>query len=240
MHQLQLPNEAISVLIRQGGSEDLIKKHFWLNRLYSRAPINRKKLWGNGDFISAFFERKIKEVNDYATQILRYAPENFRSVLDVGCGLGLVDLVLYKMRNGEIDCYLLDKTNRDIGLRSVGGGFHKEYIFTADLELSKEIFITNGAKPDKVHLVSPDNEDIGKLENIDLIISLTSWGFHYPIQTYWAGVSQCMSESGVLLLDIRNKTGAFDFLAREFKYHCLIADEETRVRAAFSNQPIAG
>ena len=158
-------------------------------------------------------------------------------ILDVGCGLGLIDLVLYKRIHPAPDVYLVDKDAEHASLSSVGGGFHKSYTFTADLDLTRTIFLQNGTKEKHVHFVEPDTKAVGALPNIDLILSITSWGFHYPIETYWEGVQKIMHEKSVLLIDVRKSQNGFEFLITKFSHQHIAKETDTFIRAAFSQSP---
>jgi len=231
---LHVPIRAVDVLIRQGGYQDLIKKHFLINRLFPRWPLKPKKVNANKQFMNAILERRIDKVNQLADVILKLAPENTRSILDIGCGLGLVDLVLYRRINPSPDVYLLDKNNEHKSLSPVRGGYNQRFIFTADLDLTRDIFAQNGTATEQVHYIDTENNAIASLPKIDLILSITSWGFHYPIETYWEGVREIVHDKSVLFIDLRKETSGFDFLKDRFSHNCILDETETLIRAIFS------
>lgn len=233
--QIDVPDRAVDVLIRQGGYHGLIKKYFWMNRLFPRWPLSSKKVHANKQFLDRLLQHRIESVNHHADLILKYAPQSLRSILDIGCGLGLVDLVLYKRIHPAPDVYLLDKDNEHGSFSSVSGGFHQRYVFTADLGVTRAIFLENGAQEEHVHFVEPDANAVGALQNIDLILSLTSWGFHYPIETYWEGVEKIMHEESVLFIDLRKSQNGFEFLKNKFDYHHIAKETDSFIRAAFSH-----
>lgn len=235
---LQLPVRAVDVLIRQGGYQDLVKKHFLINRFFPSWPLKPKKVHANRQFVGALLQRRIDSVNQLANVILKSAPENTHSILDIGCGLGLDDIVLYKRINPSPEVYLLDKTNEHEPLSPVPGGFHQRFTFTAELKLTRDIFEQNGVKMEQLHFVDPDNNALAALPKIDLIISITSWGFHYPIDTYWEGVQKIIHDKSVLFLDLRKKTKGFEFLKDKFSHNRIINETETIIRAAFSNSEL--
>ena len=150
---LDLPTRIVEVLIRQGGYQDLIKKYFLINRFFPRWPLKPEKVYASKQFVEALLKHRIDKVNQLADIILKSAPENTRSILDIGCGLGFVDLVLYKRINPSPDIYLLDKNNEHMPLSPVRGGYNQRFIFTADLNLTRDIFSRNGAKSEQVHFL---------------------------------------------------------------------------------------
>ena len=232
---LNLPDRAVDVLIRQGGYDDIIKKYFFIKRIFPRWPIKPNKVHGNKDFVKSLLSHRIEAVNQHADVILKYVPKNIKSIIDIGCGLGLVDLALYKRIKPSPDIYLLDKDNEHQSLKSVRGGFHQRYIFTADLALTRDIFIQNGVKNDQIHFVDPSTSAIASLPKIDLILSITSWGFHYPIETYWEGVQKIIHEKSLLFIDLRKSQNGFEFLKEKFLYHCIVKETGSLIRAFFSH-----
>lgn len=238
IYDLTLPDRAVDVLIRQGGYDDIIKKHFFIKRIFPRWPLKPNKVHGNKEFVKSLLSHRIKAANQHTDVILKYVPSNIKSVLDIGCGLGLVDLVLYKRIKPSPDVYLLDKDNEHQSLRSVKGGFHQRYIFTADLALTRDFFIQNGVKNDQIHFVDSSINALASLPKIDLILSITSWGFHYPIETYWEGVRKIIHEKSLLFIDLRKGQKGFEFLKMNFDYHCIVKETDTLIRACFSDSQL--
>ena len=50
----------------------------------------------------------------------------------------------------------------------------------------------------------------------DVVISIISWGFHYPVSTYLEDVHEALVPGGVAILDIRNGTDGVAALRRRF------------------------
>jgi SAM-dependent methyltransferase len=232
---LDLPVTAVDVLVRQGGYQDLVKKHFLINRFFPHWPLNPTQLHANKAFVNALLQRRIDKVNQLADAILGATSENIASILDIGCGLGLVDLVLYKRISPSPDVYLLDKNNEHKSLSPVSGGFNQRFIFTADLDLARDIFETNGVKTEQLHFVEPDNNAIASLPKVDLILSITAWGFHFPIEMYWEGVQRILHNKSVIFIDLRKKTNSYSFLKDRFGHSSIVDETETCIQAVFSS-----
>lgn len=65
----------------------------------------------------------------------------------------------------------------------------------------------NGINEAKIHLFEvPSNNQISIDCSFDLVISLISWGFHYPLSQYMDDVYELLNENGALILDLRKKT----------------------------------
>jgi len=51
---------------------------------------------------------------------------------------------------------------------------------------------------------------------VDLIISMKSWGFHYPISTYLELARNSLNKGGRIITDLRKNTGQIEVLAKWF------------------------
>jgi hypothetical protein len=132
-------------------------------------------------------------VHDYRQSVLddfeaieSFLPERVESIIDIGCGMAAID-VLLKKEYPDASLRLLD-----------GDGYAPVYEWNGTCEpyssrsCADELLSANG--------VSHDGWiDVGTKEPLvaDLIISLQSWGFHYPLSTY--------SVKGFCIADIRLK-----------------------------------
>ena len=60
--------------------------------------------------------------------------------------------------------------------------------------------------PQQIFLQEAEDNKIKFNEKFDLVVSLISWGFHYPLSTYLDQVYQKMALGGVLIIDVRKVT----------------------------------
>ena len=117
-------------------------------------------------------------------QIEPFLQEKVESILDIGCGMAGIDVYL-KRKFPDSKLYLLD-----------GDGEKAKYGWNAvstpynSRKSTEALLKANGFAVDKWF-------DIGTKEELkaDLIISLLSWGFHYPLNTY--------KVSGFCIADLR-------------------------------------
>lgn len=122
-------------------------------------------------------------VQDY-DELLPHFPPKVDRILDIGCGLAGID-VLLKRLYPDAQLYLLDgdgdETRR--GWNETLGAFSSR-------AAAEELLAANGVKADRWY-------DVNTKEHLeaDLVISLASWGFHYPIRTY--------TVSGFCIADLR-------------------------------------
>ena len=144
--------------------------------------------------------------------IEEYLPTRCNKSLDIGCGLGLINILLYD-RYKSTELYLLDKTELNVDQIS---GIHEKYKFYNSMQAAKETIISNGVPEDKLKLY--ETTDCKDLFNIkfDVIFSLLSCGWHYPIGTYIDLINDTLSDDGILVLDLRHNTDQLDILTSYF------------------------
>jgi hypothetical protein len=117
-------------------------------------------------------------------EIEPHLPERVDSILDIGCGMAGIDVYL-KRKFPNASLSLLD-----------GDGKFPMYNYRANCppyssrKAAESLLTANGVKVDRWH-------DVGTQEELkaDLIVSLLSWGFHYPLGTY--------KVSGFCIADLR-------------------------------------
>ena len=142
-------------------------------------------------------------------------PARCSSVLDIGCGVAGIDVYIqHHYPDAEIDFYLLDRTQ-------VAGAvyylFESRGAFYNSLEVAKALLEANGIPGHRIHLLEArDSGDISIPARPDVVLSLLSWGFHYPVSTYLRRVHELVSESGVVILDVRKGTDGLQALRRVF------------------------
>lgn len=143
-----------------------------------------------------------------------YLPKDAKFVLDIGCGVGLVDVALYK-HYGSIDISLLDKTET-LSEDAKISGFNQKYTFYNSLAVTGEILITNGVNENDITLREVD--DCGDLyyKKYNIIMSLLSCGWHYPISDYIDLLYVTLDDNGIIVVDIRHNTGQLDLMLKYF------------------------
>jgi len=122
-------------------------------------------------------------------------PKN-STVLDIGSGVAVIDLILAKfMPNSTI--YLLDKEELNLKKDIY---YDKEYFFYHNWSPVTDAISTSNIK-NNIHFISPDDE---WPEQLDCITSFFSWCMHYPKEMYWNKVKNALKPGGKLLIDVRN------------------------------------
>ena len=67
--------------------------------------------------------------------------------------------------------------------------------------------MANGFNVSNWHWVNATVPNVAALEKVDIVMSLLSWGFHYPIEVYSSTVRQLLKPGGRLILTIRAGKG---------------------------------
>jgi SAM-dependent methyltransferase len=147
-------------------------------------------------------------------QALPPAPQN---ILDIGCGIACIDVYLFR-HYGEskaLNFYLLDRTELS---ERVAYGFFARNEFYNSLAMAKTTLEANGIASDRITLLEArDDFSIALDIQLDLVISLISWGYHYPVSTYLPAVYRLMREGASLILDVRRDSGGADDLRKTFR-----------------------
>jgi SAM-dependent methyltransferase len=172
-------------------------------------------------------------MNEYLS-IAEFLPEPCTSILDIGCGVAGIDVLLnYHYKANQPKFFLLDKTHIE---KSVWYGFKTKGAFYNSLDTAKDLLVQNNVPESFIHMVdATENNDINIDCRVDLVISLLSWGFHYPIDTYLEKVLKLLMKSGVLILDVRKNTNGIDLLSDVFSNVDVILDQPKYQRVLVVN-----
>jgi SAM-dependent methyltransferase len=178
--------------------------------------------------------RKVKEMYlidmeaEYSS-IKKFLPDNCSRILDIGCGVAGIDLFLNQhYLNGRVDFYLLDKSRVE---KNVYYMYQSKGAFYNSLRVAREILMNNGIDANQIHLLeAKENNSIDMDKSVDLVLSLISWGFHYPVSIYLDQVYDLLNETGTLILDIRRSTDGLDLLTQKFGEYRVILETRKHTR----------
>jgi len=171
------------------------------------------------------FEQKRKIYKKYYKSYISmksYLPENPKKILDIGCGLAIVDIFLYchYYCNKNIKFHLFDKTRIE---KKVFFSFRENAAFYNNMDYVAEI--CEDANLTNYELIDATKENLSKLVDLDLVITTISWGFHYPISIYIEEVNNAMKPGGTLIIiGLRDPKGKellnkyFDCIVENFVY----------------------
>ena len=127
-----------------------------------------------------------------------HLPENAKNIMDIGCGLGIINIYLNKIFDNYPNFFLLDKNRID---KKIKYGFSLNYESYNDLNETKNILLEN-----QMNLNQINTFDVEKVinidEKIDLVISLKSMGYHYPFESYLKLFNQCCNKNTFFIFDL--------------------------------------
>lgn len=157
-------------------------------------------------------------------------PETAQNILDIGCGIAGLDVLISAHYDNKVNVNLLDKSSID---GDVHYGFEKQGSFYNSLSLSKKVLMDNGVLEGNIFLqeATPKNE-INFNKKFDLIISIISWGFHYPVEVYLNQVYDKLNLGGTLILDVRKESNGIELLTKKFGKYSVVMEfkKHTRVK----------
>jgi len=130
--------------------------------------------------------------------IKEYLPQNLKNIMDVGCGLGIIDIFLNRFYQKNLNFYLLDKNKID---KKIKYGFSQDYESYNDLEETRNLLLNNDLNENSINIIDVDKK-IEIKQKIDLVISLKSMGYHYPFENYLKLFSNCCTKQTTFIFDI--------------------------------------
>ena len=224
---LNIPNQALKYILFQRTEFSIYAQ----NRMLLRAVMNRRiPIYNFSVNLEAFlFKKRTKRlfsldmVREYNI-IKNYIPKNPKNILDIGSGVAGIDIMLHKhYKDKEIDFHLLDKTEVN---SKVYYGIEKEAAYYNSLNIAKNILMANGIEEKNIHTQEVRGKEIFPGKRFDMIISLISWGFHYPVNTYIDEVYDALVTGGVLIIDVRKNTEGEDLLLKKFGLESVIYEAQ--------------
>lgn len=162
----------------------------------------------------------------YYNSIKNILPNRCNSILDIGCGLGIIDLCVFEHYNLDTDLtfYLFDKSEY---AENLFFGFEDDASFYNDLQLAKEILSNYGIPSRNLITIEAKKENLADLSKIDLVISSIAWGFHFPVGKYVEEVHQLMHEDSILIMDLRKGENGISQLQNFFNVNKILEGKKS-------------
>ena len=202
-------------------NELLSQKQNWLRRKFGRLIFT--------NFLVNFYQ--IKNIEKISEELFKdelktfqnFLPKNIKNIMDIGCGLGIIDILLDQLYKGDPNFFLLDKNKVD---RKIKYGFSSNYESYNDLNETKNLLLNNKISINRINIFDVDKKiEINK--NIDLVISLKSMGYHYPIEEYINVIKKCCSDDTIFIFDVSEGYYNENSLNNHFKYIKIIYEERS-------------
>ena len=169
---------------------------------------------------SIFFGKRVAELfsNEMYAEykaMEEFLPKKVNSILDIGCGIGGIDVFLNAhYKSDDLKLYLLDKTEMP---RKVYYGLMEKGCFYNSFKSVVHFLTKNGISEKQIFIQEANERNTIDFDaTFDLVISLISWGFHYPVSVYLDQVYEKLSPGGMLILDVRKSFGGMEMLQEKF------------------------
>ncbi|MDB0031768.1 hypothetical protein N9E32_00595 [Alphaproteobacteria bacterium] len=204
------------------------------NEFLSPIQIKIRKLFGRSLFTSLFINyfqhNNLSEIISYEIEkefniFKNFIPKNIETVMDIGCGIGLINIFLNENYKNINQFYLLDQNKID---KKIKYGFSKNYESYNDLSATKETLILNNIDEKKINLIDVKKNYVIKEKSIDLVISLVSMGYHYPISNYIQLLRKTCNNNTVFIFDIATEYQDLNIIKNYFNYYEILEKIETK------------
>ena len=179
--------------------EKLIK--FFAFCQHGKFMLNKSESDFSIDDFSLIYPGVISNRLDFFEPVFDQLPAN-ATVLNVGAGVGTLELVLSRVYNWKF--YLVDKTSTSVLTKrniKYYGSDGDDHGFYNSWEVLKDGIKSSGIDSDRFVMLNPDDEWPNR---VDLIMSSYSWGWHYPLNVYWDRALRLLSPETKVMLDILN------------------------------------
>lgn len=234
--ELVIPDEAVKYILFQRTKFLKFNRTFVyrvLDQLFPRFhnwAVGMESKFGK-DRVKSLYAAEMK--NEFQT-LVDALPKQCSALLDIGCGIAGVDAFLYQHYSQKNDVgpqvYLLDKSEIE---DKVYYQFNDRTAFYNSLDLAQATLTGSGVPADSVHpKFATDDNQIDIDQPLDLILSLRSWGYHYPVETYLDKAYDRLANGGVLILDLSRGNTGFDVLKAKFGNARIIQTGESHDRVA--------
>lgn len=173
------------------------------------------------------YQEWIQRYWSYFENLNGFQLSNNAKILDIGSGIGIVDLFLaLKLDKSEVT--LLDK-NLDYPIN--GNQFGELHPFYNSWEPTLDIIKTTNLDLSRFNFIYP--EDVWPQE-VDFVSSHFSWCWHYNVNTYLEKAYGSLKKDGLLLLTVRftNSEDVVEILNKKFGKNLdfLYFDKDKQIR----------
>ena len=202
-------------------NELLTKEQKWLRKRFGRLIFTKI-------FINFFQDKDIDKSaeNLFSKEIetfKNFLPNKVHNIIDIGCGLGIIDIYLSKLYSNKPNFFLLDKNKID---KKIIYGFSRNYESYNDLSETRKILSDNDIENERIHLFDVE-KPIKINQQIDLVISLKSMGYHYPFEIYLDLFKKCCSINTVFIFDVIDGYNNEEKLLKYFNDIKIIYEEKS-------------
>lgn len=215
MDTFTLPSNSLRPLLLQRMQYMSARSHAWRRRLgrglHSRWLIDRLDKSRTSTIAQLFFEDMQREFETFRAHL----PATAEHVLDIGCGMAGIDAVINRHYTNTPHFTLID---RDTFADKVTYGFSATPCAYHSFTQTREFLRQNGLPDSQLTCIDIDSSGFPSKQRFDLVISLLSWGYHYPVSTYLEAVKAALTPEGRLILDIVDGSDGIELLNQHFQH----------------------
>lgn len=169
--------------------------------------------------------------DDYLS-IREHLSKKVTNILDIGCGFGGLAALLQVHYAPETTphFHLVEQA------RIPGAEFSRPTPDAPDLDplaCAAELLIANGVADAQVHTIASDNAKALYKNKYDLIVSMRSWCYLYPIETYIEVVRTALRPGGTFLVDVHKNLGGLAALCAYLPDATLVSERQDLVRCLY-------
>ena len=181
------------------------------------------------NFLINFFQKKnIENIAEELFQneieiIKNFLPYKAENIMDVGCGLGIINIFLNQIYENKVNFYLLDKNQIN---KKIKYGYSYNYESYNKLDETKKLLLNNGLDNKSINIYDVDKEFFIN-KKIDLVISLKSMCYHYPIDIYLKLFSSCCDNDTTFIFDVTEGLFSENLFKNYFEEVNIIYEEKS-------------
>jgi SAM-dependent methyltransferase len=161
----------------------------------------------------SIFDNYYSDMEREYLSIAGHLPGYAGRILDIGCGIGGIDVFLHSHYRGEAKIHLLDRSGIS---DNVYYGFSEWGAYYNSLDMTCRFLSQNGISTEDVVAVDVERDPFPAAQSFDLVLSILSWGYHYPLTTYLDAVHGALAPGGTLIVDLRRNTPGKQQLTEKF------------------------
>ena len=203
------------------------------NELLSKRQVFYRKKFGRFLFTNFFIHlNQKKNLTDLSFELFEkeyniiknYLPNKAKNIMDVGCGLGVINIFLQQHYKNNLKYFLIDKNKIDLKIKY---GFKDNYESYNDLQETKKLLNSNGIKNENILMIDAEKQ-IMIDQKIDFVISLKSMGYHYPYEKYLSLLKKVASDNCIFIFDLASKKYKdLEMIKKHFREYEVIFEEES-------------
>ena len=125
-------------------------------------------------------------------------------ILDIGAGFSGISVFLFHFLGKKTKFCLLDRDSVTADWKI--GYHHDASSFSSynNFSLVKMFLKARGLHPNKIKTIDINKQAFPENDNFDIVISLLSMGYHYPIDVYADGIRKTTNKGAQIFLDLRD------------------------------------